>query len=75
MRLISLAGLMTAAFANTALAQSQPVAWSPSYIGACADCDLSGRNLAGWTLNGANYSGARFDYAFMRGVRATAVNM
>jgi uncharacterized protein YjbI with pentapeptide repeats len=74
LRLISLAGAFAAIAAPGALAQSQPVAWSPSYVGTCATCELSGRNLTGWTLAGANYSEAKLDYSVMRGVQATSVN-
>ena len=56
--------------AMTAEAQSQPVAWSPGYAGACGECDLSGKNLTGWNLTGGNYASARLEYAFMRGVQA-----
>jgi uncharacterized protein YjbI with pentapeptide repeats len=74
LRAISLAGAFAAIGAPGALAQSQPVAWSPSYVGTCATCELSGRNLTGWTLSGANYSEAKLDYSVMRGVQATGVN-
>ncbi|MBK8199160.1 MAG: pentapeptide repeat-containing protein [Acidobacteria bacterium] len=74
LRLVSLAGAFAAFAAPGALAQGQPVAWSPSYVGTCATCELSGRNLTGWTLAGANYSEAKLDYSVMRGVQATAVN-
>ena len=74
LRLVSLACAFAAMAAPGALAQGQPVAWSPSYVGTCATCELSGRNLTGWTLAGANYSEARLDYSVMRGVQATAVN-
>lgn len=74
LRLISLAGIFAAVTAPAALAQGQPVAWSPSYVGTCATCELSGRNLTGWTLSGANYSEAKLDYSVMRGVQATGVN-
>ena len=60
--------------AMTAEAQSQPVAWSPGYAGACGECDLSGKNLTGWTLTGGNYASARREYAFMRGVQAGNAN-
>ncbi|PSN17385.1 hypothetical protein C7271_17965, partial [filamentous cyanobacterium CCP5] len=62
------------ATAMTAEAQSQPVAWSPGYAGACGECDLSGKNLTGWTLTGGNYASARLEYAFMRGVQAGNAN-
>jgi len=74
LRLVSLAGAFAAIAAPGAMAQGQPVAWSPSYVGTCATCELSGRNLTGWTLAGANYSEAKLDYSVMRGVQATAVN-
>jgi len=73
LRLVSLAGAFAALATPGALAQGQPVAWSPSYVGTCATCELSGRNLTGWTLAGANYSEAKLDYSVMRGVQATAV--
>ena len=60
--------------AMSAEAQSQPVAWSPGYAGACGECNLSGKNLTGWTLTGGNYSKARLDFAFMRGVQAGNAN-
>lgn len=74
LRLVSFAGVLAALAAADALAQGQPVAWSPSYVGTCATCELSGRNLTGWTLAGANYSEARLDYSVMRGVQAAQVN-
>lgn len=74
LRLVSLAGAFAAISAPGAVAQGQPVAWSPSYVGTCATCELSGRNLTGWTLAGANYSEAKLDYSVMRGVQAVAVN-
>lgn len=74
LRLLSLAGAFAAFTAPGALAQGQPVAWSPSYVGTCATCELSGRNLTGWTLSGANYSEAKLDYSVMRGVQAVGVN-
>lgn len=74
LRFISLAGVFAAAAAPGALAQGQPVAWSPSYVGTCTTCELSGRNLTGWTLSGANYAEAKLDYSVMRGVQAVAVN-
>ena len=58
--------------ALSAQAQSQPVAWSPGYAGACGECDLSGKNLTGWSLG--NYSSANMEYAFMRGVQAGNAN-
>ena len=58
----------------SAKAQSQPVAWSPGYAGACGECDLSGKNLTGWSLAGGNYSSAKMEYAFMRGVQASNAN-
>ena len=60
--------------ALSAQAQSQPVAWSPGYAGACGECDLSGKNLTGWSLAGGNYSSANMEYAFMRGVQAGNAN-
>jgi uncharacterized protein YjbI with pentapeptide repeats len=74
LRLVSLVGALTALAAPGAAAQGQPVAWSPSYVGTCATCELSGRNLTGWTLAGANYSEAKLDYSVMRGVQAPSVN-
>lgn len=73
-RLVSLVGTFAALAAPQAVAQGQPVGWSPSYVGTCATCELSGRNLTGWTLAGANYSEAKLDYSVMRSVRAEAVN-
>ncbi|MDX1292032.1 MAG: pentapeptide repeat-containing protein [Hyphomonas sp.] len=57
-----------------ATAQGQPVAWSPGYTGTCGECDLSGTNLTGWTLTGGNYSRAKLEFAFMRGVQAGNAN-
>ena len=57
--LLSLATLASAtafdAIAQETAQPSQPVAWAPSYVGSCGGCNLSGRNLTGWTLSGANY--------------------
>ncbi len=67
--LFSLASIV--AFDATAQEQprpSQPVAWAPSYVGSCGGCNLSGRNLTGWTLSGANYREANLEFAFMRGI-------
>lgn len=74
LRYIFLAGGLAAVSAPVATAQGQPIVWSPSYVGTCATCELSGRNLTGWTLSGANYSQAKLDYSVMRGVQAVAVN-
>ncbi len=61
------------AWAQATSAGSQPVGWSPSYSGQCADCDLTGLNLGGWTIAGANYSGARLDHAYLRSINAPGV--
>ena len=74
LRFISLAGVFAAAAAPGALAQGQPVAWSPSYVGTCTTCELSGRNLTGWTLTGANYAEAKMDRAVLSDVNAVSVN-
>jgi hypothetical protein len=62
------------AFAQEQTQPSQPVAWAPSYVGSCGGCNLSGRNLTGWTLSGANYREANLEYAFMRGAQAKETN-
>jgi hypothetical protein len=76
--LLSLVTLASAtafdAFAQEQTQPSQPVAWAPSYVGSCGGCNLSGRNLTGWTLSGANYREANLEYAFMRGAQAKETN-
>jgi len=49
-------------------------AWAPSYGGACADCDLRGRNLSGWDISNAHYPRADLSGALLRATRAINVD-
>ena len=69
-----ISALLLPAAQTVAQENSTRVAWAPSYGGACADCDLRGRNLSGWDISNAHYPRADLSGALLRATRAINVN-